>query len=425
MITIVSDNLWVGGGLLILAGFAYMLVELCSAALKVASEQRARDQLAEQLDIQIQRARKQQQAESSESLSWFGARKFVVVKTEYESLDRQIRSFYLRPHDEKPIPAFEPGQFLTFELQPPGDMGTVKRCYSLSDAPRDGVYRVTVKRCPPPPDQPDAPPGVSSSYFHDHVTEGDILDVRAPSGKFFLDTVSDRPIVLIGGGVGLTPLLSMLNTTLEFGGDREVWFFYGVRNGAEHAMKAHLRAASIAHSNLHLHVCYSDPAEGDVAGEDYDHESRVGVPVLQSVLPSNNFQYLICGPPPMMESLISALEEWGVPKQDILREGFGPTTGRKAAAMAIDPEAAGPQGVFKRSGKTARWDPAFESLVKFAEANGCNIPYACLAGNCGTCLTTVISGQVDYQGNEPDFDAEGGTCLPCSCVPESALELDA
>lgn len=427
MMAAMLENLWIGGAIIVIAVTAYIFVGITGALARLANERRAREQQAEQFALHISGARKQQQKETEKSLSWTGTRKFTVANKHVESPDNQVCSFYLKPHDEKAIPSFEPGQFLTFELDIPGDDkdSKVKRCYSLSDAPKDGVYRVSIKRVPGPRDEPEIPAGLSSNFFHDSVSEGDILDVRAPSGKFFLDMNSDRPIVLIGGGVGLTPVMSMLNAVVASGGDREVWFFYGVRNSAEHAMKEHLEQVAEEHSNVRLKICYSAPSDDDVIGEDYHHKSRVGVPLFKEVLPSNNYQYLMCGPPPMMESLVSDLEEWGVPKPDILRESFGPASGRKAPAIKANPEADGPIVSFKKSGKSAPWDPAFDSLVKFAEANGCDIPYACLAGNCGTCETTIIKGEVDYQGNDTDFEPEKGTCLACSCVPKGPIELDA
>ena len=369
MTSLVLDNLWVGGAIICLAVIAYILIEIKETLGRLAHNRRIQKLQAEQISIQIQRARKQQYKESQKSLAWTGTRKFVVAKTRIESLDNQIRSFYLQPHDEKPIPSFDPGQFLTFELNVPGTPGTVNRCYSLSDSPKDGEYRVTVKRLSPPSNQPEAPAGLSSNFFHDNVKKGDILDIRAPSGKFFLDTSNDRPIVLIGVGGGVTPVMSMLNTVITTGGDREVWFFYGIRNSREHAMRDHLKSTAATNSNVRINICYSNPGKDDAKGEDYDHWSYVSVDLFKAVLPSNNYLYLICGPPPMMESLISDLIAWGVPKHDILRENFGPASGRKSPVKEVNPDARGPEVSFKRSGKKVRWDPTFESLVKFAEAH--------------------------------------------------------
>lgn len=425
MSAMVSNMYGIAGGIILLLVLIYLLINIVGTFRRALNDSRLQFSRFEHLSLRIERAREEQENEVEKSTAWFGTRKFEVVQTEIESIDQQICSFYLRPHDKKPIPSFDPGQFLTFSLDIPGHSGRIKRCYSLSDGPREGSYRVSIKRVPAPTGETEIPPGLSSNYFHDQVKVGSILDVRAPSGKFFLDTKSTRPVVLIGGGVGLTPVMSMLNATIAGGGDREVWFFYGVRNSEEHAMRAHLDEVAANHSNIRMHVCYSSPREGDVRGKDYDHHARVGVGLFKEVLPSNNYQFLMCGPPPMMESLVADLAEWGVPKKDILRESFGPASGRKAPPKAVSPNAQGPEITFKRSGKTARWDPAFDSLVKFAEANGCDIPYACLAGNCGTCLTTIIQGDVDYQDNDPDFEAQPGTCLACSCVPKGPIEIDA
>jgi len=425
MSALVSNIYWMAGALILCSVLAYLAINILASLRQTTNDTRLRLNQVEHLSLRIRRTRKDQEDEVAKSTAWSGSRKFEVVQTQIESSDQQICSFYLQPHDKKPIPSFDPGQFLTFELDIPGQSSKIKRCYSLSDAPHESLYRVSIKRVPAPKGEPEIPAGLSSNYFHDQVKVGSILDVRAPSGKFFLDTKSTRPVVLIGGGVGLTPVMSMLNTVIAGGGDREVWFFYGVRNSEEHGMCDHLEAVAANHSNIRMHICYSAPGEEDVLGKDYHHKARVGVSLFKKVLPSSNYQFLMCGPPPMMESLVADLDEWGVPKKDVLRESFGPASGRKAPPKEVNPNAQGPEVVFKKSGKTVRWDPAFDSLVKFAEANGCDIPYACLAGNCGTCLTTIIKGDVDYQDNDPDFESEQGTCLTCSCVPKGPIELDA
>ena len=175
------------------------------------------------------------------------------------------------------------------------------RCYSLSDGIEDDHYRVSIKRVPPPRDKPDVSPGKGSNFFHDHVNEGDIIDVKAPGGHFFLDLDKDFPIVLIGGGIGITPVLSMLNTLVKGGSlTREVYFFVGVRNSRDHPFKQHMEQLNAEHEKLHLHVCYSKPGEGDVEGRDYQHAARVSVDLFKQVLPSNNFDYYLCGPPPLM-----------------------------------------------------------------------------------------------------------------------------
>ena len=150
-------------------------------------------------------------------LSWIGFRKFQVARKVCEDGAQQVCSFYLAPHDGRPLPAFQPGQFLTIQFYikaaTNGQQRAVQptvRCYSISDCAKSDCYRISVKRVAPPRDNADAPPGVVSNYLHDHVEEGDILDIKAPSGSFILETERAAPVVLIGGGVGITPVLTRI-----------------------------------------------------------------------------------------------------------------------------------------------------------------------------------------------------------------------
>jgi hypothetical protein len=168
-------------------------------------------------------------AQDRSELSWNGFRKFKIQKKVPEAPG--VHSFYLVPHDGKKLPPFEPGQYLTFQLKLPNEPKPVIRCYSLSDTPIDpDHYRVSIKKVPPPRDKPELPPGRSSTFFNEILKEGDILDVKAPSGHFFMDMNKATPVVLIGGGIGITPVMSMLNSIVESGVKREAYFFLGLRD---------------------------------------------------------------------------------------------------------------------------------------------------------------------------------------------------
>jgi hypothetical protein len=360
---------------------------------------------------------------------WTGFREFCVQRREFEDESQSICSFYLVPCDGKPLPSFRPGQFLTFRLATgdpsTGETNTVVRCYSLSDSPRPDYYRVSVKRVPAPPDQPDALPGVSSGFFHDHVQAGDRLMIRSPSGRFHLIEDEPLPIVLIGGGIGITPMLSILNSVLERGIGREIWLYYGVRNGSEHIMKEHLRALADRHDNFHLYVCYSAPGNGDVEGVDYDHRGRVDLLLLRSTLRLARYQFYVCGPKPMMETLVPGLEQWGVDSGDIHYESFGPATLVKRERPAQVTGDTGPASItFSRSGKRLTWDPAADSLLEFAEASGIDVDSGCRAGSCGACQTALMAGKVSYK-QQPDADIEPGHCLLCIATPSCDLVLEA
>jgi ferredoxin-NADP reductase len=340
--------------------------------------------------------------EKSES-SWNGFRKFRIADKVMETED--ICSFYLAPHDGKPLPPFLPGQYLTFQVKLPGQLKPVVRCYSLSERPGlPDRYRVTIKR---------VPSGLVSNHFHDRLRVGDIVDVKAPAGQFVLDLQRPTPIALIGGGVGVTPMLSMFNAVAEGGARRDVWFFYGVRHGREHIMKDALRSVATRNPSLRLHVCYSDPSEADRSASSpaFEHAERISVDLLKRVLPSNQLEFYLCGPPPLMSSLTQGLKDWGVPEDHVFFEAFGPAT----VGLKVE---------FGRAGKSLAWSPDAGCLLDFARQNGVQIDAGCRAGNCGTCLVAIKSGEVNYL-REPGVTVETGSCLTCISVPKTALVLDA
>lgn len=342
----------------------------------------------------------------------------------------EICSFYLVPHDGKEIPRFNPGQYLTFNLRLHVREKPLIRCYSLSNSPFErSYYRVSIKRLDPPPKAPPtAPPGLSSNFFCTKLKEGDILDVKAPSGEFYLDLSSHTPVVLIGGGIGLTPVLSMLDAICDAESNRETWLFYGIRNGSEHIMREHLAQLEAEHENVHLHVCYDSAREGvDTMGVDYHHAEWVSVDLFKRVLPSNNYEFYICGPPPMMKSLTEGLDDWGVPKKHVNFEAFGPASVKKAKPAAKKTPAAGAAAIeieFAKSGKTLTWDGSAENILDLAEENDIEIEYGCRTGSCGTCVTAVKGGEFDHI-KTPGASHEDTSCLACIAVPKSNLTLDA
>ena len=358
--------------------------------------------------------------------AWQGFRSFRVERKVFEDALQSVCSFYLVPEDGLPLPDFLPGQFLTFRFDVPtanGGIEPVVRCYSLSDAPRPEGYRISVKRVLSPAGS-GLPPGRSSGFLHDHVEVGSRLQLRAPSGHFHLDR-SDVPVVLIGGGIGITPMLSMANWCLREQPGREAWLFYGVRNSREPVMKAQLEALAAAHPNFNLRLCFSDPLPEDRAGRDFQHLGRVDVGLLRTQLPLRPYHFYICGPTPMMESLVTALEDWGVPEARIHFEAFGPASIKRRTAAASSPDTASDIVVtFAKFGKQLPWQPASGSLLEFAEANGIAVNSGCRAGGCGSCQTTIQSGEVAYR-QVPDFDPEPGSCLLCVCSPKTSVTLEA
>lgn len=366
----------------------------------------------------------QQNAEAG----WDGFKEFIVQHKVFEDLSKSVCSFYLIAADGAPLPAFKPGQYITFKLDindpKSKTFNAVTRCYTLSDAPDPEYFRVSIKRALPPAVLPDAPAGLVSGYFHDHIKQGRRLLVKAPAGQFHLMQDADLPIVLIAGGIGITPMLSMLNHLLETGSKREILLFYGVRNATEHIMQQHLQMLAQNHPNFQLHVCYSAPTGDDVIGVDYQHHSRVNITLLRSTLKLMRYQFYICGPAAMMETMVPDLKAWGVDDKDIYFESFGPSSLRKVVKPKPEQPAAAVTINFSKSGKTIQWDGASGSLLEFAEAHDIEVESGCRSGSCGGCKTEISAGDVAYN-QQPVADVSAGHCLLCITTPKNDLILNA
>jgi uncharacterized protein len=364
--------------------------------------------------------------------AWAGWRSFRVVQRVFEDAAQSQCSFYLQPVDGPSLPAFKPGQFLTFSLdlmpkdaQASEPARPVTRCYSLSGPPEPTQYRVTIKRVPAPAGHPEMAPGLSSNHFHDHVQVGSILRVKAPAGHFFIDPDPTVPVVLIGGGIGITPMMSMLCWCMAQQPQRTVHLYYGLRNSRDHAFKRVLEDMAATHPALHLHVTYSRPGETDVLGRDHQHQGHVDVDLLRRTLPHGRHRFYICGPPAMMDALVPAVAAWGVPAADIHHEAFGPASVRlPAAPEAAAPDLSGIEVSFQRSGRTMNWDGRDASLLDFAERHGIEVASGCRSGSCGSCETRLLEGTVQYE-QPPDHDLAPGHCLLCVGRPSSSLVLAA
>lgn len=359
--------------------------------------------------------------------AWQGLREFRVARREFEDGAQTVCSFYLEPLDGLPLPDFQAGQFLTVSLQIEDlkkQTKIVTRCYSLSDKPNTKNYRISIKRALSPANLPDTLPGIMSNYFHDNIHVGNIIGIRAPSGQFHIDSQSIAPAVLIAGGIGITPLLSMLLWCSEHQPSRVIHFYYGVRNSREQAFKALLENLARQHANLHLNVVYSCPLEGDELGSDHHHLGYVDIELLRRTLPYGEQQFYVCGPAPMMESLVPGLFEWGVSRQNIHYEAFGPASIHDTPMESDTAENISVEVKFHKSGRTLVWDGRDQNLLDFAERNNIAVEAGCRAGSCGSCETKVVSGSVNYR-DKPEYDIAVGHCLLCVGRPASALVIEA
>ena len=358
---------------------------------------------------------------------WAGYRTLVVDRKVPES--ETITSFYLVPENGEALPAFRPGQFLTFRLEIAGQSKPITRTYTLSDRPNSDYYRISIKRETAPAHQPDAPPGLSSNYFHQQVEPGTKLCVRAPRGEYWLDPDDDTAVVLLSAGVGITPMVSMLNAIVAAASTRTVWFVHGTRNGREHAMAAPLRRLADENENIHLHIHYSQPDPEDVEGRDYDAAGHVTIQALQHLLPPAAYEFYLCGPTQFMASLYKGLADWGVAESRIHYEFFGPATALKEGdkhppKRVTDDGSSTAVGVtFQGSAVSVPWDATVESILELAETHGLHPDYSCRSGICHTCMCKLLSGEVTYVVEPADLP-DPGCVLICCSIPQTDLVLE-
>lgn len=369
----------------------------------------------------------------SEKMDTF--REFKVVRKIVEN--EVITSFYLKPCDGMPLSRFKPGQFLTLRIEDEATGSPITRTYSVSSSPLElDYFRISVKRELAPAGQPELAPGMFSNYLHDRVEEGASIMLREPAGHFYLNEDSERPVVLLSGGVGLTPMVSMAHTLVRES-TRKVWFVHACENGSTHAFGNEIKALAEHTPQLKHHVCYRMPTEADVKGQDYDDAGYVTSSLLQSLLPLDDYEFYLCGPPPFMEAEFKNLINLGVREDRISYEFFGPATVLRRAEEVADessqtvqpvvkptaPPADSPQVTFAASDITATWNPEFESILEFAESLGLSPEFSCRAGICNTCSCKLSSGEVSYS-EEPLDEPEQGNALICCSVPESDVVLD-
>lgn len=254
---------------------------------------------------------------ASQNGGWDGFRGFVVDRKVKES--DVITSFYLKPEDQKGIASFKPGQYISIKLEMNGEKFTHVRQYSLSDSPGKDYYRISVKR----EAGTQNPDGMVSNYLHDHISEGDVVHISAPAGDFILDTEMQTPVVLVSGGVGLTPMMSMLKTLAELQPERKVTFVHASQNGKVHALRGEVEEIS-ANENVEAYVFYDAPTEEDRKNSAFDVEGYVTQEWLEQNVAVKDAEFYFCGPVPFMKAINRSLKGLGVNEERIHFEFFGP-----------------------------------------------------------------------------------------------------
>jgi ferredoxin-NADP reductase/MOSC domain-containing protein YiiM len=357
-------------------------------------------------------------AASSPPPAWTGFRRLQVTATVDES--RTVRSITLADPDGVPLPPWQPGQSITVRIFRKDTQQTSIRNYSLSNWAGAGNYRISVKR---------ETNGAVSRYIHAHVEVGDVVEVAAPRGAFFLPD-AESPVILMSAGVGVTPVLSMLHTLAAIGSPRQVWWLHAARDQSQQAFAAESHSLLNQLSNSHRHVFYSRPRPGEQLPADAEHGRLSAAAIADLGLPHTGDVYL-CGPASFMDDITAGLMELGFNYTHIHTEMFGATAALTPgiAAAAVPPHlpagtpGPGPQVQFARSGITAPFGPPAGTLLEFAEA--CDVPaqWSCRTGVCHNCETALISGSVDYT-LEPLEPPAPGNILLCSTQPAEPVVID-
>jgi ring-1,2-phenylacetyl-CoA epoxidase subunit PaaE len=311
--------------------------------------------------------------------------------------------------------AFRAGQHLTLKAEIDGE--EVRRNYSLCTAPDEGDWLVTVKRIAG---------GVFSNWVGDHLKAGDTIDVMPPHGSFTtqFDPQAKRHLVAFAGGSGITPIMSLIRTTLREEPHSRFTLFYGNRDSSSVIFLDALADLKDRHMDrLELFHFLADE-EGDLplfngmldrerCDEAIDHLVRE---------PESVDDWFICGPGPMMDAAESALLDRGVDRDRIHIERF--TADRPSAALAaemaqLQTRAAGTTMAVTLDGRTRRVQFSEENILDSARAAGLPAPFACKAGVCATCRAKLTSGKVEMASRYglTDEEIEAGYILTCQSVP--------
>jgi ferredoxin-NADP reductase/MOSC domain-containing protein YiiM len=327
-----------------------------------------------------------------------GFRALAVTPIDYESAD--VLSLTMRSPDGQPLRAALPGQYVVVRLQPTAGGLPLFRSYSLSGPQSTERYRISVKI---------EANGAAGTHLREHIRVGDTLDVSAPRGSFILHS-GERPVVLLSGGIGATPVLAMLYALAAARSTRQVLWLHGARDRQHHPFAAEVRRLMLALPRGRSYVCYSRPGSYDTMTEDFNATGHLSRSVFDAVGVPREADVYVCGPTRFMAEMKEALATVGVAPERIHVELFNGsesmTPGVAGAAtrtphLPTDDANTGPLVSFARSGIAAHWKgSSYQSILELAEA--CDVPvrWSCRTGVCHSCESGLVSGAVVY-GPEP------------------------
>ncbi len=368
----------------------------------------------------LERASAHQEVATPRSGKWSGQLKVGSIFSETPN----VKTFRFVSPDESPLPfAYLPGQFLTLSLKP--DDKVVKRSYTISSSPTQRYYcEITVKR---------EEHGLVSKYLCDHLTEGGTLDISAPGGRLTFTGKEADSIVLLAGGVGITPMMSVIRYLTDIGWPKDIYLFYSCRHPEEFIFREELEYLQARHPKLHVLVTMTKAKKEEWPGP----RERLNKTLLSEFIPDISSKRVhICGSVPMTAAAKSILSELGLPKEQVKSESFGGQKKKGTQAQTEErqeptevtqaPKEGVPQVTFQKSKKSVDL-PHDKCILEVAEENGVDIDYTCREGTCGDCIVKILSGEVNMEcedGLDPEEKAQG-FALACQAKSTKDVVVDA
>ncbi len=327
-----------------------------------------------------------------------------------------VKTFRFQAKDGGPLP-FEhlPGQYMSLQLKIDGKR--VNRSYTIASSPTlKGACELTIKR---------EPNGLASRFLHDTLKVGDSIKVTAPTGKFVFTGSESPAILMIAGGVGITPLMSVARYLVDSAWEGDIYFVVVARKEGDIIFREELKEISNRFSRFHLCITLTQP---DPESSWPGHRGRVSEVLLQNLAGDlKRLPIHVCGPNAMMEATGELLVKCGVPKEQIKTEEFVSPRGIEASTEEpqLEPFSGSSKIVFKQSGVDAEID-AETTVLEAAEAASIELPFECRSGICGQCKLRLVSGSVVMDSEEAlsETEKKDGWILACQAHARSDLVVD-
>ncbi len=350
------------------------------------------------------------QAETERS-TW---QSYRVSKIEDES--SVIRSFYFEKENGAALLPFKAGQFLTIRVKADNSDKWLTRTYTLSSAPADKFYRISVKR---------EEQGLVSKFLHDALMTGSTIEAKAPLGEFYIDNSVQRPAVLMAGGVGITPMISMALDAMHEGKrtrhTRPLTIFHAAQSTAQRAFAKTFQDIEVATGGaVKYYSLISRPLASEKSGTDFNGTGHINADMLRQTLALDDYDFFLCGPASFMQANYDILRELGVRDVRINAEAFGPASLQRQAdegqKVRKAEEAKEALVKFTQSDFEQRWNEGDDTLLELAESHGLSPEFGCRSGACGSCSVKLKSGKVAYR-TTPTAEIADDEVLICCAVP--------